>query len=265
MRLLRHLGSIFWVNLKSNYIREVVYRSNFIATLFSDFVWICVEASLFKVIYGHVESLGGWTLPQVYFFLGTFFASDALFGIFFAVNFWRFSAMVERGELDVVLTKPAPTVFLALTRAISLTTVFNFIFGIGIMAYFGREAGFAGGWSGWMLAGLWLLLGVLTQGLIRFAFSMAVFWTERGWAFTRLYFQFFSIATKPHTIYPQIVRYSVLTVLPFAFIGSIPAQALTRGIGGYEWVWIISALGGFALFDAWLWRAGLRRYQSASS
>lgn len=257
-------AEIFRVQLKNNWVREAVYRTNFLTSLFTDLVWMGVEMVLFSVIYSNVPVLAGWTQPQVYFFLGIFFASDALFTTLFQRNFWNFSDLVNKGELDILLTKPVHPLFLSLTRYIGLTAVFNIVLGIGIAARYADAAGFPGGWH-WLLAAFWLLVGLATALVVRFAFSIWIFWTERSWALSRMYYQFFAFATKPDTMYPTAIRYLILTALPFAFIGSVPARALLHGLQTWEYALVASVLVGFTCFNTLLWRAGLRRYQSASS
>jgi hypothetical protein len=56
-----------------------------------------------------------------------------------------------------------------------------------------------------------------------------------------------------------------LTALPFAFIGSVPSRALLHGLSLREYALVAAVLGTFIAVDRALWRAGLRRYQSASS
>jgi ABC-2 type transport system permease protein len=255
---------IYGVQLKNNFVREAVYRSNFFTMLAVDFIWMCVEFSLFNVIYANVDNLGGWTKPQVFFFLGVFFASDSLFSMLFSTSFWRFSDLVNKGELDILLTKPASALFLAMSRSISFTSLFNVLLGLGIIFRFSEPAGFEGGLL-WLALPVWLLIGVVVAFNLRFFFAIWCFWTERGWAFVRLYYEFFQIATKPDSIYPQIVRYSLMTFLPFAFIGSVPARALLQGLQPIEYAQLVSVLIGFGSVNTLLWRAGLRRYQSASS
>jgi ABC-2 type transport system permease protein len=132
------------------------------------------------------------------------------------------------------------------------------------MTKFAGPAGFEGGWK-WGLVGVWLLIGVLTAVLIRFAFSVWIFWTERSWALSRLYFQFFSFATKPDGIYPKMIRILILTALPFAFIGSVPVRALLHGLPLWQYAGIFGVLLCFLIFNVIFWKMGLRRYQSASS
>ncbi len=261
---LRHYSRIYLVQLKNNWVREAVYRTNFLTAIFTDVVWMGVEISLFTVLYANVPTLGGWTKPQVYFFLGIFFASDALFTTFFQRNFFTFSDLVNKGELDILITKPVSPLFLALSRSINLTAIFNLFLGLGIAIKYSGPAGFQGGWR-WLLVPGWLVLGLVTALLVRFAFTVWVFWTDRSWAMTRLYYQFFSFATKPDVFYPKALRYLVMTGLPFAFIGSIPARALLNGLAPWEYALVAGVLTFFFLMNRMLWRAGLKRYQSASS
>jgi len=263
MQLSQYL-KVYQVQFKNNWVREAVYRTNFLTSVVVDLIWMVVEASLFSVIYANVPTLGGWTLHQVYFFLGIFFASDALFSILFMRNYWQFSDLINKGELDILLTKPISPLFLALTRWMSLTNIFNFFLGMGVCIYYAKEAGFMGGWK-WLLLGGWLIIGLITQSVVRFLFVVWTFWTERGWALSRLYYQFFSVATKPDVIYPAIVRYALLTLLPFAFVASVPARALLYGLSPLEYFWMVVVLGSFFLIGRIVWFKGLRRYSSASS
>ncbi len=252
------------VQLKNNFVREAVYRTNFLTAVTTDVIWMLVELSLFTVIYSNVPSIAGWTREQVFFFLGVFFASDALFTTFFQRNFWTFSDLVNRGELDILLTKPINPLFLALSRWINMTAIFNFFVGLYIMLKYSGPAGFEGGWR-WFLVPVWLLVGLTSALMLRFAFSIWIFWTDRSWALSRMYYQFFAFASKPDSLFPIAIRYMLLSALPFAFIGSVPARALLHGLTLSEYAWVLGVLLSFLIVNTMLWKAGLRRYQSASS
>lgn len=264
MSTLAKYSRLFATQVRTNFVREAVYRTNFVTMLLTDLVWIAVEFALFTVIYANTTTLAGWTKEQVFFFLGIFFASDAINATFFQRNFWQFSDLVNKGELDILLTKPVSPVFLALTRWMSLTSILNFFLGLAIAIRYADAAGFAGGFR-WSLVPLWLAIGVASAVLLRFAFAVWVFWTDRSWAITRLYFQFFGLATKPDGIFPVAIRYAIMTFLPFAFIGSVPTRALLFGLSAGESVAVATVLVGFYFFNLYFWRRGLRRYQSASS
>jgi ABC-2 type transport system permease protein len=262
--VIKRYGAIYKVQLANNWVREVVYRTNFLTNFIVDVIWIAVEFTLFTVIYANTDSLGGWSKHQVYFFLGVLFASDALFTIFFTRNLWLFNDLVNKGELDILLTKPVHPLFLAFTRWMNLTAISNFALGLGIAIRFAPEAGFAGGWH-WLQFPLWMGISLATALALRFAFTVWVFWTDRSWAISRLYYQFFGFATKPDAIYPKAVRYTIMTILPFAFIGSVPARAMMEGLSLGETLLVFGVLVGFWFFNRFMWNRGLMRYQSASS
>jgi len=255
---------IFNTQLKNNWVRQLIYRTNFVTSVIVDFIWLVIEASFFTVIYGHTETLAGWSQDQVYYFLGVFFASDALFTLFFGTGFWTFPDLVNKGELDIVLTKPAPVLLLTLTRSMSLTAVFNFIFGLLIIFHYGSILGL-NSLSHWLITFFWLITGLLSQVLLRFFFCVWIFWTDRGFSLSMLYYKLFSLATKPDAMYPYYIRYIILTALPFAFIGSVPARALISGLSTKEFLSVFFILSILFFINATLWKKGLKRYQSASS
>lgn len=148
MKTLRRYLEIYSIQIKNNWVREAVYRSNFLTSVIVDLIWMAVEVSLFSVIYSNVPVLAGWTKPQAFFFLGVFFSSDAIFTTFFQRNFWMFSDLVNKGELDILLTKPVSPLFLCLTRWISLTSIFNFFMGLAVAIHFSGPAGLRAGFIG---------------------------------------------------------------------------------------------------------------------
>lgn len=255
---------VYQVQLKNNFVREAIYRTHFLTALLTDFIWILIEFSFFSVIYSNVPTLAGWEKNQVYFFLGILFSSDALFTIFFNRNFWEFSNLVNHGDLDIVLTKPIHPLFLTLSRSIQLTAVFNFLLGLWIIFQFAPSAHFPGG-AHWCLIPFWLTIGLVSALLMRFFSCVWVFWTERSWSLSRLYYQFFNLGTKPDVLYPKIVRYLILSILPFGFIASIPSRALLFGLSKQEYLQVACTLSLFYLLNSYLWKKGLLRYQSASS
>jgi len=258
------LWDVFKTSLKNNFVREFIYRSNTIALTLADLIWVFVELAFFEVIYSNTAAINGWTREQVFFFLGIFVCSDTLFTTFFQRSFWTLPYMINQGDLDILLTKPISTVFLATFRDINFSQIFNLILGLFIVHHYGPAAGFQGGW-GWLLLVLWILIGLAVQYLVRFFFVIWVFWLERGISVSHLYYQLYALANKPEAIYPKVIRYVLKTALPFAFMGSVPSQVLIGKGSLLTYALVIAVLAGYALVIRALWRAGLRRYQSASS
>jgi ABC-2 type transport system permease protein len=250
--------------LKNNFVREFLYRANTIAMTVADMVWVAVELAFFEVIYSNITVINGWTREQTYFFLGIFISSDALFTTFFQRAFWQFPYMINQGELDVLLTKPANAVFLATFKDINFTQIVNLFLGFWIISHYGPAAGFEGGWH-WFGVFFWMIIGLITQYLVRFFFCVWSFWLERGITVSVLYYQFYTLANKPEGLYPMFIRYLIKTALPFAFMGSIPAMALMGRARMVDYALVAVVLALYAGVCITLWKRGLKRYQSASS
>ena len=255
---------VFFTMIKNNFVREFIYRSNTFALTFADMIWVVIEYAFFEVIYSNAHSINGWNKEQVFFFLGIFISSDSLFTTFFQRSFWTFPYLINQGDLDILLTKPISSVFLATFKEINFTQIINLFFGFWIIHHYGPEAGFKGGIQ-WLLVCFWVFIGLITQYLVRFFFVIWAFWLDRGITVSRLYYQFYALANKPDGLYPKFVRYLIKTILPFAFMGSVPAEVLTGRADSMSYVWVFVVLSLYAIAVSFLWKRGLRRYQSASS
>lgn len=264
MIVLKIYWDVFKTTLKNNFVKEFIYRSNAFAMTFADLIWVVVEFAFFEVIYSNVGSINGWGRNETFFFLGIFISSDALFTTLFQRSFWEFPFLINKGDLDILLTKPVHAVFLATTRDINFTQILNLILGVWIIHRYGEPAGFAGGLA-WIAVCFWIFIGLATQFLMRFISVVCAFWLERGITVSMLYYQLYSLANKPSGLYPLAIRYLIKTALPFAFMGSIPAQSLMGTLPLSDYLLVLVVLTAYVLFSTLIWKKGLKRYQSASS
>ena len=255
---------VFKTTLKNNFVKEFQYRSNTFAMTFADLIWVAVEFAFFEVIYSNVGAINGWGRNETFFFLGIFISSDALFTTLFQRSFWEFPYLINKGDLDILLTKPVHAVFLATTKDINFTQIVNLFLGLWIIHRYGQAAGFAGGFA-WIGVFFWINIGLFTQFLMRFISVVCAFWLERGITVSALYYQLYSLSNKPSGLYPNVVRYLIKTAIPFAFIGSIPAQALMGRLPLSDYFLVAAVLAIYVWFCALFWKKGLKRYQSASS
>ena len=260
--------SVYWDVFKTviriNFVKEFIYRSNAFAMTFADLIWVFVELAFFEVIYSNIGSINGWSREECFFFVGIFVASDSLFTTFFQRSFWEFPMLVNRGDLDILLTKPVSAVFLATVKSINFTQILNLFLGFWIMNHYGEAAGFEGGIA-WIAAFFWIIIGLTTQWLMRFVSVVFAFWLERGITVSALYYQFYALANKPGGLYPASIRFVIKTALPFAFMGTFPALSLTGKLPLTDYALVALILALYAWFAKRLWSRGLKRYQSASS
>ncbi len=261
--LLKHIalvGAFARVSLMS----ELEYRFNFAVRIFTDVIWYIAQLSVFEVLFQHTDSLSGWTLASMRVFMGVLFLTDSIYMMLFSENLDRLSDRIRRGDLDLLLVKPVSSQWMLSFQKISVAYFGNFI----ISAL----------WLGWSLTQvpdfqwwrlLWLLVcvpcGVIVVYAIRFSTASTALYFTKADAINYIWYQLYRLGTRPDTVYPKVLRYAVLSVLPIAFLASVPAQVILNRTGPEMVLWGIALASLMLAVSSWIWKTGLKRYASASS
>jgi len=174
-------------------------------------------------------------------------------------NAFLVARVITRGDLDYYLALPADPLVHLLVSRMSLSTWGDLIFGLAIflVAAPGR----------WGSLPLFLLLGLIA-GLILVAFSVLVgslaFWVGNA---DNLAMQainaLITFGLYPVEIFPGVVRVLLYTLIPAAFIGSVPAALLAN----FNWgrlATLVAFTAGIMLAARWVFQRGLRRYESGN-
>jgi ABC-2 type transport system permease protein len=172
---------------------------------------------------------------------------------------------VRDGSFDFTLTKPEDAQLLASLRRVELWELTDVGLGLVVtgvaLARMGAHVGLASALAfvaalaagGFIVYSFWLLL------------ATTAFWFVRVENILVIFQSMYQAARWPVSIYPAWLRYALTFVVPVAFAVTVPAQALTGKLPGWELggAWVLAA----ALFIGAraLWLAGLRRYAGASS
>jgi ABC-2 type transport system permease protein len=261
MRYLR----LWFSFLKMSAMADFEYRANIVLRVITEVVWYTMQLSVFEVLYTHTDSISGWTVQDMRVFMGTLFITDVTYMILFHENMDQIWSMVRKGDLDLYLVKPVNSQFMVSCRKVSVAYVFNWILVLAYLVWavhaMDRPVG------AWQILTFTVLaiFGVILCYVLRFMFSILTVVLQDAGNIQFVWHQVYRLATRPDPIYPQFLRYIVLTVFPVAFFASVPARVLVEGV---YWPFLIvaplMAIGGLVLSN-YLWEKALRSYASASS
>lgn len=264
MRVIHKYLGLLASFFKASLISELEYRFNIGARIVTDIIWYMAQLSVFEVLFKHTNSLNGWTLHETRVFMGCLFVTDALYMMAFSENLDRMGEKVRKGDLDLLLVKPVNSQWMLSFQKVSV-------------AYFGNLL-IALAWLAWSLAQIpdfnwwrcaWLLLtvpiGISIIYSIRFMTASAALFFTRADAVTYIWYQVYRLGTRPHNIYPAFLRYAVLTLIPIAFLASVPAHIILGKTGPYWLVWGLCLAALLIFLSSRVWKRGLRTYSSASS
>jgi ABC-2 type transport system permease protein len=170
---------------------------------------------------------------------------------------------INKGELDLLLTKPVNSQFMVSTRQIGLGSLPSSVAGIYLLWY-----GFQVNQVPLRMA-IIIPLAILIAGIISYSLWLMTvtlsFWTNRLYNVPELFAHAVDIARYPVAIFRQPARFILTFILPFAILGFLPAEVI---LGRISLVWLLWPLGLTALFlflSSKFWQFSLKRYSSASS
>ncbi len=254
MKTLRLVGGY----LRHNLMSAMAYRGAFALQVFGMLLNDVMLLFFWAILFSHFPALQGWTLRDVV----TLYAIVAFgFGLATIVcgNSGRVAHVIANGELDYYLALPAdPLVHLLVSRT-SLPAWGDALFGVVVFLVAAPER--------WTTLPLFLLLGVLSA-LIFVAFSVIAgalaFWIGQSQNLAmQLQNAMLTFGLYPVDIFPGLVRVLLYTLIPAAFVGSVPALLLAE----FDW----GRLAGLFLVTAALllvargvFALGLRRYESGN-
>ena len=244
--------------LRHNLMSAMAYRGAFFLQAIGMLLNDVMLLFFWWVLFNRLPSLRGWDLSGVMTIYGVvafgFGAATVICGNAFLV-----ARIIANGDLDYYLALPADPLVHVLISRMSLPSWGDLVFGLAVFLVSAPGR--------WMSLPLFLLLGSLA-GLILIAFSVLVgslaFWIGNA---DNLAAQavnaIITFGLYPVEIFPGVVRILLYTLIPAAFVGSVPAALLVDF--SWEKLAVLVVVTAAITSMAWgVFRWGLRRYESGN-
>ena len=247
---------------KSQYLKtQMEYKANFWMMIVSGVLMRSLLMAVVFVLFHNIPDIAGWQQGEIYLILGFIIITEALHNILFD-GVWYIPAMVFRGSLDVILTRPVSPLYQVLVQELGLQGVGNILIGllslgIGLVSM---------GWLSPVNIMLCLFFTV-TGTILKLSYNLIslshVFWIHGGLANAGfLVHSIGEFARYPLTIYPGWMRFILFFVVPAGFIGFVPALIIRgEAVLFYSAALIAVTVLYFLLARAVFYR-GVRRYES---
>jgi ABC-2 type transport system permease protein len=251
---------------------DASYRFSFFLRIFTGSVLILLDLAAIYGLFTKTKTMGGWNRHQVLFVYALATAGFRLGDAFIGGCTERIAEHVRTGQFDRFLTRPIRPFVLLLGEEFALRRVMQAVSVVGVLVTVIASGHF--GWS----PGQWLLfLGSFASATIISASLFVIvgslsFWSpDTGEMGNSVTYGGNFAAQYPSHIYPTWIKRLLLTALPLAFVGYIPALALLPGVSNplniAKWVsYSAPAACVPVLFLAvTCWQLGLSAYQSTGS
>jgi ABC-2 type transport system permease protein len=247
---------------------SMAYPASFWMLAVGSFVMTGLDFAAILVIFGRVDSLGGFTLHQVAFlYAGT--GVGIAFGDFAVGRVERLGSMIRLGRLDTMMTKPVPLLVQVLADEFALRRLARIL-----------QAGLVFAWAAtfvdWSparvaVAGSMVVCGSLIFSGLFVSLATIQFWTidsaEMANAFT---YGGNSLTQYPLSIYPSELVKVLTFAVPIAFVNWYPSLyvlGVPDPFGLPSWLQYAAPVAAVVVLaaTALVWRTGVRHYRSTGS
>lgn len=259
--------SLLWDYFKNYAKTKLTYRADFWIEVLSDLAFQAVNLIFILVVFQHTPSLGGWSEAEVVFVYGFFMVPYGIFGTFFSL--WNFSERyIVKGEMDRVLTRPAHNWFQVLLENMDPPSLIGSVAGAIIMAVCSMQLGLP--LDGWDIPVLLLLIvsAVMVYAGLYTALTAISFYSDAPTGILPLMFNIQNYGRYPVNIYNKVIRFVLTWLIPFAFVGVIPASYFLDDKGdGLSSLALVTPIVGVVFFTLGMlvWNHGVKRYRGAGS
>lgn len=261
----KHLWRVWRASVRASVIREMEFRANFFIGIIRQIAWFSVFVFLIEVIFQHTSSIAGWNKGEVLTVLALSRLIEGLMRMIFTDNILKIPEAIRQGKIDFILLKPLPAQWYAAFERVTIYELGNIIAGCALLAYALTLQSVS------LNVGTFIVFTILVAAGVTIFYSLLIGLCSLGFILERFesFYAFIVILTEPFTVpfdvFPRAPRIAITYLLPLAFVIFVPAQALTGRLHWWQMPLAIGLAAIFLFLSNVAWRAGLRRYSSASS
>ncbi|MEW5938180.1 MAG: ABC-2 family transporter protein [Chloroflexota bacterium] len=250
--------------VKLNVQMSLAYRADTWINLLLNLMWLGWELLGLSIIFNNTDTLGGWGPGELIALLGVFRLVNTFMGVIVWPNTEKFNQSVRDGSMDYTLLQPVDSLFVTSFSRITIWRAWDLVLALVLIAVGVTWAGNAASLNvpSFLLLILSGTLVIYSLWIVLIAFT---FWFTKFDNNVTIMQALMDAGRYPVTIYPVWLQVIVTYIIPIALATSIPLQALRGELGLRE----VSIFFGVGLVSFWVatrvWKAGVRRYSSASS
>jgi len=262
--LLRHgrCLAVFW---STSLEAEMEYQFNLLIELLAVVMTLVGNLFTLSLFFGHGRQLGGWSWNAALVVLGLHTLLDGIASTWLRPNLGALVKHVQNGSLDFVLLKPLDSQFWLSLRSLSPWGVPEMLSGLALVVVGLVRSGVWLDPAQAALGLLMLLSGVAILYGLWFLLAATSIWFVKIWNASEVLRSLLAAGRYPVSAYPPALRLLFTTVLPIAFLTTVPAEVV---LGRTAQAAIVPGLALAAvslLASRSVWRLALRHYTSASS
>jgi ABC-2 type transport system permease protein len=260
-----HYLRLWLTSARYSIMRTLMFRGDFFIWALVELFWMGVNLLMISVIYGHTDTVAGWTKYEMMLLVGTSMLIQRFLMGFFWSSIFEMGRNIRSGNFDFFLAQPGNVMFMATTRKIDPDSLINSFVAMSVVIYSARQLGLHPGAADIVLYALLVACGIIIHYSILVLCVIPAFWITSAQGLEGSYFTLSEFSRLPQRAFNGAAKVAFVWLLPVVVVSNTPASTLLHGFDLKQVGWLLAiTVGWFALAVVFFHR-GLRRYSSASS
>ena len=258
---------LYFVCIKRSILSRLEYKKDAIISILSFlFSNACSLCSIYFILQA-IPNLKGYSIAEVGFFYGFSMLPIALDHLF-SDEFWLVAyRRVQMGDMDRHFLRPVPIIFQMFAETFQPDGFGEIIVGITMIVVCGINLHATVTFGAILVLIVGAVFGAIIITSFKIAFSSLAFVFKRSGPLLQIIYNFTIYSKYPIAIYPKIIQYLLIFVLPFGLFVSLPVNTLLYGTYNPYLLSLIIigvAIATFLLATL-IWTICARRYESTGS
>lgn len=257
---------LIFLKSKMSILSYFEWRVSLIFYILSSFTWSLASIFLQSNLFGEIETLAGWTFGEMALLYGIYNIAFTFFVTFvWTTIYHEFRVSVKKGTLDKILTKPLPHRLFVTFGHFDLAGFIHIIPSIIILFIATQNLDLNISVFNLLSALFYFLVGMYCLYSICFLIYASVFWTTSA---DRISNFFWSIEGQSKTIldiFPKYLKAIFISLVPIGFVAYLPAKAILGQLDEPFFLYTIGLFTILIFINHFVWKKGLKKYESVSS
>ena len=241
-------------------------RFDFLFRFFPTTLTLFLNVFSVSFIFSQVNEIAGWQKYQLFLLMGTYYIVWGIFFGLFIQNLSRINRYVNRGELDLVLTKPVDSQFYSSFRmAIDFGEAATLLTGIYLVLYSLGNLNIHPNLMNYIAYLVLIINGVILAYSVWFISMTLSFWIGRIPELHEAFLSIYSLNKYPIDIYQGFLKTILIYFLPIAVMVTFPTKVLLGTLSFSFAIWSFFVGAAVLYLSHLFWNFALKHYSSASS
>lgn len=253
----KHL-KLIWLYFKFNLASSMEYRISFLIQVLGMMINNVTFVFFWWVLFGRMQNIAGYGMKDVMFIWALTSSAFGFAHVIFG-NARNVTNIIINGELDTYLLQPKDTYINVLCSRTIVSAWGDLAYGFVLfLIFYGFKPG------QFLIFTGFAVFGGLLFGSILVTAETLTFFIGNSSAISRLITEFMiSFSLYPENIFKNSVKWIFYSVIPVGFVVFIPLKIL-KAFNLTSLIMLILADTAYIIFGYWLFRTGLKRYESGN-